>query len=102
MPTTMTREELLVYLAGQFAAYAEETGVAITDDQRTFRYVLNEAFAYGNDSTTVQTLAIYHALKRFQASYLNAEIAQPSTLEGEIATARQAVADLPFDPPLSV
>jgi hypothetical protein len=84
----MSKNELLAYLAGQFAEYATETNVAITDDPRTFRPVINQG--------------IFYALRRFRAAYLNAGISLPETLEDEIKAAREAVAKLPFDPPLSV
>lgn len=99
---TITKNELLAYLAGQFADYATETNVAITDDPRTFRPVLNQAFAHGEDEATVKPLATYFALRRFRAAYINAGIALPATLDDEIKAAREAVAALPFVPPLSV
>jgi hypothetical protein len=98
----MSKNELLAYLAGQFAEYATETNVAITDDPRTFRPVINQAMAHGEEEATVKPLGIFYALRRFRAAYLNAGISLPETLEDEIKAAREAVAKLPFDPPLSV
>lgn len=99
---TITKNELLAYLAGQFAEYAEETNVAITDDPRTFRPVLNQAMAHGEEEATVKALGIFYALRRFRAAYLNAGISLPETLDAQIQAAREAVAKLPFEPPLSV
>lgn len=99
---TITKNELLAYLAGQFVGYATETNVAITDDPRTFRPVLNQAFAHGEEEATVKALGTFFALRRFRSAYINAGIALPDTLEDEIKAAREVVAALPFDPPLSV
>lgn len=99
---TITKNELLAYLAGQFADYATETNVAITDDPRTFRPVLNQAFAHGEETEIVKALGTFYALRRFRAAYINAGIALPETLEEEITAARADVALLPFVPPLSV
>lgn len=91
----MTREEILAHIAENLDDVAEEIGVAVTDEPRTFSYVINDAIQWANgDDSKLLGLTDYFAYRLFFAKQVTVGITPTAdftkAMQGTAAWAKNA------------
>lgn len=94
----MTRQEILEYIAKTFADLIYDLSVTASDEQTTFKYVIDEVLHWGGgkDKKEVQKCADYFALRHFYAKQIDGGTPIPDEFLGRMAEAKKACADYPF------
>lgn len=86
----MTREEILAHIAENLSDVAAAVGVAVTDEQHTFNYVISDAIQWANgDDSKLLGLTNYFAYRLFYAKQVTVGI----TPTDDFMKAMQGTAD---------
>lgn len=100
--TPITRDDVFAHLTDKFSELAKATKVNVDNELANFRTPVATSFELGDDPAVVLPLAEFYALRRLYAAFVANGISLPDGLEDQIEAARTTIAQLPFDPPLSV
>lgn len=95
----MTRQDVLAYIQAEHADVAAELNIAVTDEPKTFGYVITETLDWlgGGGEETMAGLATYFSYRLFHAKQVTTGKALTANFQADMQAATAWTVEAGFD-----